>query len=202
MWFQGAHAQSGHSTSLMPLSRKRFASISTTPANEHLSAFTACRSSPTRSRLAARSIRVGLRVVVSDGTPLPEAEVTGRVGRVVVFPNNRWSSCSLWALANSTLRSPVPTGCATSLPHQRSDMRVSFTPLVFPEGRSISDLFPKTGEKVEQACEAIPVRRSSVRIPWEDPHSCCETPTFPLIRRSLAEIARRAKGSLAAFILE
>jgi len=44
-------AHSGHSTSAMPLSRKRFDSIEITPESEHLSVLAVCTWSPTGSRL-------------------------------------------------------------------------------------------------------------------------------------------------------
>src|SRR5207302_10385249 len=63
----------------------RFGAICTSPANVHLRLFAGLTSSPTRSRVAARSIRVllcmrtsGFGDVFADSTPLPEAEVNFR----------------------------------------------------------------------------------------------------------------------------
>src|SRR5262249_21299878 len=108
-------AQSGHSTPVIPLVRNRCGAISTTPAKGHFFVGTAGTCSPTGSRRAARAIRALVRGLdVGSGTACfskaPGASPRVRVslpGSGAGWASNCCSSCALWALARSTLCSPV-----------------------------------------------------------------------------------------------
>ncbi len=108
-------AQVGHSTLETPLGRQHGGAISSTPENGHFFVDTAGTCAPTGSRWAARSIRErvwGLLAVSRDTRPseAPGASRRGLAplpGSVVGLASTCCSSCSLWALARSTLCSPV-----------------------------------------------------------------------------------------------